>query len=179
MAEQLIAINYIAKTPEYRDGNPHIAGRHIMVDFIVDLHINAGMTIEEIERYHDLTPAQIYAALSYYYDHTDEIQAIWDEARRIAAQHPFDRETSLAERDRLRARLKERDPNAYERMMQMAEDPGREMTPPEITYEFGVSEQAVRKAAAEGWIAARKAGKIWLIRRGDAVARWGKKDGEG
>jgi hypothetical protein len=48
------------------------------------------------------------------------------------------------------------------------------MTPPEIAAEFGISEQAVRKAASAGWIPARKAGKVWLIRRRDAAARWDK-----
>ncbi len=36
-----------------------------------------------------------------------------------------------------------------------------------------ITEHAVREAARKGWVAARKAGKVWLIRRGDALKRWG------
>lgn len=48
------------------------------------------------------------------------------------------------------------------------------MTPAEIAATWGVKEDTVRDAAQHGWIAARKSGATWLIRRADAEARWGK-----
>lgn len=50
----------------------------------------------------------------------------------------------------------------------------REMTATEVAAVYHVTPQAVREAAARGWIAARKSGATWLIRRRDAEARWGK-----
>jgi uncharacterized protein (DUF433 family) len=77
------AIEYIVKTPGFRDGEPHFAGRHLAVETVVNAYVNGGLSIEDIVRGYDLTPAQIYAALSYYYDHQDEIRAIWQEHERI------------------------------------------------------------------------------------------------
>jgi hypothetical protein len=49
------------------------------------------------------------------------------------------------------------------------------MTASEIEGEFSVSRQAVIQAISNGWIAARQSGATWLIRRVDAVKRWGGK----
>lgn len=51
----------------------------------------------------------------------------------------------------------------------------REMTATEVASHFAISSQAVREAASKGWIPARKSGATWLIRQGDAEARWGGK----
>lgn len=48
----------------------------------------------------------------------------------------------------------------------------REMTASEVSTVYGVTPQAVREAAARGWLRARKSGATWLIRRRDAEARW-------
>jgi len=55
-------------------GKPVIAGTRITVKHIVELHINGGVSVEEImESLPHLTPAQIYDALAYYHRHQDEI----------------------------------------------------------------------------------------------------------
>lgn len=51
----------------------------------------------------------------------------------------------------------------------------REMTVSEVAAVYSITPQAVREAAAKGWIQARKSGATWLMRRRDAEARWGKK----
>jgi uncharacterized protein (DUF433 family) len=59
--------------PEVLGGKPCIAGRRISVEHIIVWHLREKQPIEEIARKHGLSPASIHAALTYYYDHRDEI----------------------------------------------------------------------------------------------------------
>jgi uncharacterized protein (DUF433 family) len=55
------------------DGKAVIKGTRIPVASIVN-HYRSGMSIEEIlEGYPSITPAQLFDALSYYFDNKDEI----------------------------------------------------------------------------------------------------------
>jgi uncharacterized protein (DUF433 family) len=120
-----VGTNYIVKTPGFRDGEPYVAGRHISVEFIASLYVNHGLTAEEIAKRQELTPAQTHAALSYYYDHPEEIQAIWAEQDRLVAERwPSDKEQAIR-REELIQRMKERDPERYERFMQAHEESGK------------------------------------------------------
>jgi uncharacterized protein (DUF433 family) len=72
----VLPINHIVKTPGVCGGVPRIAGTRITVNWIVGQIIYAGRTLDAmIEDYNHvpLTPAQIHAALAYYYDHKEEI----------------------------------------------------------------------------------------------------------
>lgn len=157
----ILAINHIEQTPGVIGGVPRIAGRRIGVHDIVILHDLNGLDPEGIARDYDLSLAQVYSALAYYYDHQDEIEQIIREENE--AEERFGQDPS----PELQAEFKRRFGEHQAELNQ-------EMTPPEIAHEFGISEQAVRKAAHEGWVQARKAGKIWMIRRRDAFARWGR-----
>ena len=55
-------------------GVPCIDGsRHRVIDIVAD-HVAHGYSAAQIvEQYPDLTPAQVHAALTYYYDHQDAI----------------------------------------------------------------------------------------------------------
>lgn len=55
-------------------GVPCIDGtRHRVIDIVAD-HIAHGYSAAQIvEQYPDLTPAQVHAALAYYYDHEDDL----------------------------------------------------------------------------------------------------------
>jgi uncharacterized protein (DUF433 family) len=57
-------------------GVPCIDGtRHRVIDIVAD-HVAHGYNAAQIvEQYPDLTPAQVHAALTYYYDHQDEMNA--------------------------------------------------------------------------------------------------------
>src|SRR5436305_14208561 len=57
-------------------GVPCIGGtRHRVIDIVAD-HMAHGYTAAQIvEQYPDLTLAQVHAALTYYYDHEDELNA--------------------------------------------------------------------------------------------------------
>ena len=55
-------------------GNARIAGSRIKVQHIIELKRAQGYTAEQVqEAYPHLSLAQIYAALTYYYDHQEQI----------------------------------------------------------------------------------------------------------
>ena len=54
-------------------GKPRIAGHRISVQNIVVWHELLGRSADEIAAEYDLTLADVYAALAYYYDHRAEI----------------------------------------------------------------------------------------------------------
>ena len=64
---------YIVITPEVAGGKPRIAGHRITVQNIVVWHEHLGRTADDIATEYDLTLAEVYAALSYYFDHRAEI----------------------------------------------------------------------------------------------------------
>lgn len=56
-------------------GKPRIAGRRITVQNIVVWHEHLGQGADEIAEAHELTLADVYAALAYFFDHRPEIDA--------------------------------------------------------------------------------------------------------
>lgn len=85
--EELIAeiaaqpAHHIEQRPGVQGGDACIVGTRIPVWVLAAMH-KRGDTVEDIlEAYPHLTAAQVYAALSYYYDHRAETDAV------IAAQN--------------------------------------------------------------------------------------------
>ncbi|MCA0455456.1 MAG: DUF433 domain-containing protein [Chloroflexi bacterium] len=72
MTDQIaIPINYIERKPQsdyYR-----IIGKGVTVEFLSTLLDKPEWTIERICADYDLTPAEVHAAWSFYYDHREEI----------------------------------------------------------------------------------------------------------
>ena len=65
---------YIDKHPGYRGGRAIIVGTNFPVSSVAIYILRHGMLPEElIRRFPHLTLAQVYDALSYYYDHQAEI----------------------------------------------------------------------------------------------------------
>lgn len=64
---------YIEISPDVVGGKPRIAGRRITVQNIVIWHEWMGLTADDIATEYNLTLAEIYAALAYYYDNPQEI----------------------------------------------------------------------------------------------------------
>lgn len=160
MADTIVLeLQHIVKTPGVCGGRPRIAGRRIPVHQIASGYLRQGMGLEEFREAYDLSEAQVYAALAYYYDHQAEMDAVIQEE--LAAFDALPDDPSQAD---LRAKWQ---------AGQIATE--REMSATEIAQEYGITERAVREAAAKGWLPARKAGAIWLIARRDAEARWGKR----
>ena len=70
-----IIINHIEITPGVCGGKPRIAGHRIKVQDVVIWHERMGMSPDEIVyHYPSITLANVYAALSYYHDHLEEIR---------------------------------------------------------------------------------------------------------
>jgi uncharacterized protein (DUF433 family) len=76
---------YIEKTQGVVGGKPRIAGRRIAVQNIVIWHEWMGLSADKIATEYDLTLAEIYAALAYYYNNPQEIdKAIKDSEAFVA-----------------------------------------------------------------------------------------------
>ena len=72
---------YIEKKAGVCGGEPVIIGTRISVSLIVEME-RAGHSVDEmVTMYSHITHAQVYDALSYYYDHKKEIDKIIDENR--------------------------------------------------------------------------------------------------
>ncbi len=70
---------YIEITPGVAGGKPRIAGRRITVRNIAIWHEWMGQSADEIASEYDLTLAEIYAAIAYYYDHRSEMDEAIEE----------------------------------------------------------------------------------------------------
>jgi uncharacterized protein (DUF433 family) len=78
---------YIGIRPGYCGGEPHILGHRIKVRHVAVWHEEMGMSPAEIAAtYPTITLAQVHAALAYYYDHRDEIQAAIAEEDRFVEE---------------------------------------------------------------------------------------------
>jgi uncharacterized protein (DUF433 family) len=84
---------HIVSTPDTCGGKPRIAGSRIQVKQIALMHEREGKTPAEIvSQFPHLTLASVYAALAYYHDHKQEIDADIEEGQRFVeemrAQNP-------------------------------------------------------------------------------------------
>jgi len=96
----VVAIEHIVHKPGDR---PRIAGSGIKVRLIVEW-VQAGASLEDIAAQHDLTLGQIHAALSYYYDHKEEMDREIAELRALSAEVA---QTAMTT-EKLRERIKQR-----------------------------------------------------------------------
>lgn len=74
MIEQVLD-RHIEVSPDVAGGKPTIAGHRITVQNVVIWHERIGLSADEIAAEYDLTLSEIYAALTYYYDHRADIDA--------------------------------------------------------------------------------------------------------
>jgi uncharacterized protein (DUF433 family) len=72
---------YIASRPGVQGGSPCIQGTRIPVWVLASIHKQGDTPEDILDLYPNLSAAQVYAALSYYYEHRAEIDA------EIAAQN--------------------------------------------------------------------------------------------
>ncbi len=66
----------IVSTADTLGGAPRIEGRRIGVHHIAGRVLNSGVTPAQVAADYDLAIADVYRALTYYYDHPDEIREI-------------------------------------------------------------------------------------------------------
>jgi len=84
---------HIVKTPETCSGLPRIEGTRITVNVVAREVVRLRWTPEEVLMAHPhLTLAQIHAALAYYFDHVQEVEASLEEGdqleKELRAQFP-------------------------------------------------------------------------------------------
>jgi uncharacterized protein (DUF433 family) len=98
---------HIVSTPDTCGGKPRIAGSRIQVKHLAIMHQRQGMSPEEIiAEFPHLTLADIYAALAYYHDHREAMNA------EIAADRAWYEEQKAAQTSRLQEKLKASKPDA-------------------------------------------------------------------
>jgi uncharacterized protein (DUF433 family) len=66
---------HIEITPGIAGGKPRIAGHRITVQNIAIWHERLGRSADEIATEYGLSLADVYAALAYYFDYREEIDA--------------------------------------------------------------------------------------------------------
>jgi uncharacterized protein (DUF433 family) len=83
-----------------------IAGTRITAHDIAVMHVMNNSPVKWIAENYDITPAQIYAALSYYYDHKEQIDREIREGDELAREVGTPLSEVIA---RMKARLKDQD----------------------------------------------------------------------
>lgn len=78
-----VDVGHIVIEPGVLSGEPHISGHRIAVSDVAVWTNYHGMSPGEIAEEFHLTLGEIYAALSYYYDHKEEIDHDIAEANRL------------------------------------------------------------------------------------------------
>jgi uncharacterized protein (DUF433 family) len=95
---------HIENTPGIAGGKPRIAGHRITVQNIAIWHERLGTSADEIATEYDLTLADVYAALAYYFDHRVEIDRSIEEsgafAEALRQRSPSKLQQKLQERAR-------------------------------------------------------------------------------
>jgi uncharacterized protein (DUF433 family) len=98
---------HIVSTPGTCGGKPRIAGSRIQVKHVAIMHERQGMSPEEIvSEFPHITLADVCAALAYYHDHREAINA------EIAADRAWYEEQKAKQTSRLWERLKTRTSDA-------------------------------------------------------------------
>jgi uncharacterized protein (DUF433 family) len=104
-----VSKEHITKTPGVCGGRACIAGHRIRVMDIVVWHEQRGMSPGEIaQQYPTITLADVYAALAYYHDHRDEIEADFADSRKweeYGKTQPSKLKDALAKNPDLREKL--------------------------------------------------------------------------
>ncbi len=77
---------YVVSTPGVAGGRPRISGHRIRVQDIAVWSESLGMSPDEIADQFDLTLAEVHAALSYYFDHIQQIRRDIERDRKIIAE---------------------------------------------------------------------------------------------
>ncbi len=71
----VLSIDTIVSNPAVRSGRPIITGTTLRVQDVAAHHIYRHYTPDELAYQLEISLAQVYAALAYYYEHKEEIDA--------------------------------------------------------------------------------------------------------
>lgn len=76
----------IVRDEEVMGGEPRIEGRRVTVLRIRDLVEELGVSAAEVADMHDLDIADVYAALTYFYEHPDEMATVQERRHELEAE---------------------------------------------------------------------------------------------
>lgn len=94
---------HIVRTPGTCGGKPRVASTRIQVKHLAIMHEQEGLSpVEIVAEFPHLTPADIHAALAYYHDHREAMDA------EIAADQAWYEEQKAGQTSRLQEQLKAR-----------------------------------------------------------------------
>jgi uncharacterized protein (DUF433 family) len=84
---KILKTPHIVRTPGTCGGKPRIDGHRIKVEHIAVCYERMGMSPDEIVSAHPtITLAQVHAALAYYFEHKEEIDADIEEGKRFVEE---------------------------------------------------------------------------------------------
>lgn len=69
-----VTAHHIEQSPEMANGKPRISGTRIRVQDVYIWHELNRMSIDEIANEYNLSLAQVYAAMTYAFDHLENIR---------------------------------------------------------------------------------------------------------
>jgi uncharacterized protein (DUF433 family) len=82
------AYPHITEDPQVMSGSPCIAGTRVRVMDLVSVY-KTGVPVDELQEYFSsrtLTLSEIHAALAYYFDHQEALEAAFAEEQRLGQQ---------------------------------------------------------------------------------------------
>ncbi len=98
---QTLTIDLISTDPGIRNGSPCVLGTGIRVTDITAAHLFHQRSVDEIANDYDISLAQVYAALSYYYENKNVLD---EEIRRQIITGRTYREQRVGSKDSLLSR---------------------------------------------------------------------------
>lgn len=75
-------INHI----EIRDGEAYLSGRNIKVRMVARMHLWENSSIEDVMEHYNLEPAEVYAALAFYHDNREALDAEYEASMELLKQ---------------------------------------------------------------------------------------------
>lgn len=87
----------IEQTESICGGKPRIAGHRITVQDVAVWHERLGRSVDQIASEYDLSLADVYAALAYYFAHREQIDRSIEESRAFVEQMKEQTSSTLSE----------------------------------------------------------------------------------
>ena len=88
----------IERTEGICGGKPRIAGHRITVQDVAVWHERSGWSVDRIASEYDLSLADVYAALAYYFAHREQIDQSIEESRAFVEETKEQTSSALPER---------------------------------------------------------------------------------
>lgn len=85
---QVLQVRQVISNGATLGGKPLVEGTRVSIPQIGEDHAKFGWSPEKIQEAYGLELAVVFAALSYYYDHKEEMDALWKTANQVGEDIP-------------------------------------------------------------------------------------------